>query len=203
MRRAAPEQRRIDRFLQIGLPNLFRHLYRADRAAGFDSGAPARHNAAAIREGRGMADATTTAGDGGDLGATLGLVRVVSMTPEGRAVLEYRAGPHMCHSGGVVQGGFVTGWIDAAMAHAAIAMGGPDIVPMSLELKVSFFAPARPGIVVAEGWVERRGRSTCFFEGQLRDTTGRVLAKASSTLMLAERGRVERAAQAAGTPPAA
>ncbi|WP_066780358.1 PaaI family thioesterase [Sphingomonas sp. CCH5-D11] len=132
-----------------------------------------------------------------ELSRTLGLVRVIEMDVEGRARLEYRAGHHMCHSGGVVQGGFVTGWIDAAMAHAAIAMGGPDIVPMSLELKVSFFAPARPGLVIAEGWVERRGRSTCFFEGRLLDATGRVLAKASSTLMLASRGRVEQASAAA------
>lgn len=133
-----------------------------------------------------------------ELSKTLGLVRVVTMDPAGRATLEYEAGTHMCHSGGVVQGGFVTGWIDAAMAHAAIAMGGPDIVPMSLELKVSFFAPARPGLVVAEGWVERRGRSTCFFEGHLLDGTGKVLAKASSTLMLAARARVEQASKAAG-----
>lgn len=132
-----------------------------------------------------------------ELSRTLGLVRVVEMDPAGRARLEYQAGQHMCHSGGVVQGGFVTGWIDAAMAHAAIAMGGPDVVPMSLELKVSFFAPARPGLVIAEGWVERRGRSTCFFEGQLLDTAGKVLAKASSTLMLAARDRVEQAAKAA------
>lgn len=132
-----------------------------------------------------------------ELSRTLGLVRVIEMNVEGRARLEYCAGQHMCHSGGVVQGGFVTGWIDAAMAHAAIAMGGPDIVPMSLELKVSFFAPARPGLVIAEGWVERRGRSTCFFEGRLLDATGRVLAKASSTLMLASRGRVEQASAAA------
>lgn len=132
-----------------------------------------------------------------ELSRTLGLIRVVEMNPEGRARLEYEAGTHMCHSGGVVQGGFVTGWIDAAMAHAAIAMGGPDIVPMSLELKVSFFAPARPGLVIAEGWVERRGRSTCFFEGRLLDPAGKVLAKASSTLMLAARDRVEQAAEAA------
>ncbi|OWK29265.1 PaaI family thioesterase [Sphingomonas dokdonensis] len=132
-----------------------------------------------------------------ELSRTLGLVRVVEMDPVGRARLEYRAGQHMCHSGGVVQGGFVTGWIDAAMAHAAIAMGGADVVPMSLELKVSFFAPARPGLVIAEGWVERRGRSTCFFEGRLLDTAGKVLAKASSTLMLAARDRVEQAAKAA------
>lgn len=134
----------------------------------------------------------------GELSETLGLVRVIEMAPEGRASIEYRAGAHMCHSGGVVQGGFVTGWIDAAMAHAAIAMAGPDVVPMSLELKVSFFAPARPGLVIAEGWVERRGRQTCFFEGHLLDHAGKVLAKASSTLMLADRGRVEAASAKAG-----
>jgi acyl-CoA thioesterase len=131
------------------------------------------------------------------LSATLGLVRVVSLDPAGRAVIEYLAGAHMCHSGGVVQGGFVTGWIDAAMAHAAIAMAGDAVVPMSLELKVSFFAPARPGVVTAEAWVEKRGRSTCFFEGRLCDADGKVLAKASSTLMLADKARVEGAAKAA------
>ena len=132
-----------------------------------------------------------------DLNQTMGFVRVVELDPQGRATIEYQAGMHMCHSGGVVQGGFVTGWIDAAMAHAAMAMTGPDIVPMSLELKVSFFAPARPGLVVAKAWVERRGRSTCFLEGQLLDAAGKVLAKASSTLMLADRGRIEQASSAA------
>lgn len=129
----------------------------------------------------------------GELSATLGLVRIVEMNPEGRARLEYRAGAHMCHSGGVVQGGFVTSWIDAAMAHACIAMTGPGVVPMSLELKVSFFAPARPGLVIAEAWVERRGRSTCFFEGRLLDGADKVLAKASSTITLMDQARVEGA----------
>ncbi len=132
-----------------------------------------------------------------ELSRTLGLIRVIEMNAEGRARIAYAAGTHMCHSGGVVQGGFVTGWIDAAMAHAAIAMGGADVVPMSLELKVSFFAPARPGTVIAEAWVERRGKRTCFFEGRLLDEAGTVLAKASSTLMLAERARVESASKAA------
>ncbi|MFZ5670733.1 MAG: PaaI family thioesterase [Pseudomonadota bacterium] len=139
-------------------------------------------------------------GDGegvADLNRTLGFVRRVEMDPAGRAAIEYEAGLHMCHSGGVVQGGFVTGWIDAAMAHAAIAMAGSDIVPMSLELKVSFFAPARPGRVIAEAWVERRGRRTCFFEGRLLDMSGTVLAKASSTILLAGRAGVEATAAAA------
>lgn len=128
---------------------------------------------------------------------TMGLVRIVTMDPTGRAVLEYEARPGMCHSGGVVQGGFVSGWIDAAMAHAAIALNGPDVTPMTLELKVSFFAPARPGRVFAEGWVERNGRRTCFYEGCLKDGAGTVLAKATTTMLLMDKARVERASAAA------
>lgn len=128
---------------------------------------------------------------------TMGLVRIVEMDKAGRAALEYEATPEQCHSGGVVQGGFVTGWIDAAMAHAAIALKGPDVVPMSLELKVSFFAPARPGRVIAEGWVERDGKRTAFFEGHLKNETGTVLAKGTSTILLADRSRVEASSQAA------
>ena len=120
---------------------------------------------------------------------TLGQVRVIS-NKEGRAVIEYEVAPQMCHSGGVAQGGFVCGWIDAAMAYASMSIM-PDMTPMSLELKVSYFAPARPGRVIAEGWIERRGRATCFAEGRLLDTDGKVLAKASSTIRLIPREAVE------------
>jgi uncharacterized protein (TIGR00369 family) len=129
------------------------------------------------------------------LQATLGQVRIVSLEA-GRAVIEYQVGPQMCHSGGVAQGGFVCGWIDAAMAHASLSLT-PEMTPMSLELKVSYFAPARPGLVVAEGWIERRGRATSFAEGRLLDAAGQVLAKASSTIRLIPREVVEASARRA------
>ncbi len=131
------------------------------------------------------------------LDRAMGLVRRREADPSGRAVVEYQAGLHMCHSGGVVQGGFISGWLDAAMAHAAIARLGTEMTPMSLELKISFYAPARPGLVIAEGWVERAGRSTCFTEGRLTDRSGAVLAKASSTIRLIPRAKVEADARAA------
>ena len=127
------------------------------------------------------------------LQTSLGQVRVVS-NDEGRAVIEYEVGAHMCHSGGVAQGGFVCGWIDAAMAHASLSIA-PEMTPMSLELKVSYFAPARPGRVIAEGWIERRGGATCFAEGRLLDPAGKVLAKASSTIRLIPREAVEASAR--------
>lgn len=128
----------------------------------------------------------------------MGLTRIVTMDAEaGRSCLEYLARAEQCHSGGVVQGGFVTGWIDAAMAHALIARLGEGIVPMTLELKVNFLAPARPGPVFAEGWIVKAGRKTAFVEGCLKDAAGDLLATASSTLMLADRARVEAASKAA------
>jgi uncharacterized protein (TIGR00369 family) len=129
------------------------------------------------------------------LQSTLGQVRVVSLE-DGRAIIEYEVGPQMCHSGGVAQGGFVCGWIDAAMAHASLSIA-PEMTPMSLELKVSYFAPARPGQVTAEGWIERRGKATCFAEGRLLDPEGKVLAKASSTIRLIRREAVEASAKKA------
>lgn len=129
------------------------------------------------------------------LQATLGQVRIIS-SEGGRSVIEYECGPQMCHSGGVAQGGFVCAWIDSAMAHASIS-AAPEITPMSLELKVSYFAPVRPGLVIAEGWIERRGRATCFAEGRLLDTAGNILAKASSTIRLIPREAVEASARRA------
>jgi acyl-CoA thioesterase len=130
------------------------------------------------------------------LSQTLGLQRIILMDAEtGRAQLEYLAGMHMCHSGGVVQGGFITGWLDAAMAHGIMAVTGYDYTPMTLELKVSFFAPTAPGLVIAEAWVERRGKSTSFMEAHLLNTNGEVMAKASSTLRLVLRAKVEARAR--------
>ena len=124
-------------------------------------------------------------------------MRVVSTDGEGgRTLIEYRCAPYMCHSGGVAQGGFVCGWIDAAMAHAAMSALGRELAPMSLELKVSFFAPARPGPVFAEGWVERAGRSVAFLEGRLTNAAGDVIAKASSTARLVPRANVEARSRA-------
>ena len=127
----------------------------------------------------------------------MGLVEVVSTDPEGKATMEFEARMSQCHSGGVVQGGFVTVWIDAAMAHACMAKNGPGIVPMTLEFKVSYFGPARPGKVIAEAWVVKHGKRTSFYEGHLKASDGTVLAKATSTVLLMDLSRVQAASDAA------
>ena len=117
----------------------------------------------------------------------LGLEEVIDHGESGRAVLRFRARMDQCHSGGVVQGGFVTGWIDSTMAYVVMAQTDFALSPLSLEIKVSFLQSARIGPVVAEAWIERRGRTTAFLEGLVRDEAGTVLAKATSTVKLVPR----------------
>ncbi|MFZ8891192.1 MAG: PaaI family thioesterase, partial [Pseudomonadales bacterium] len=69
-------------------------------------------------------------------------------------------------------------------AHACIGRFGERFWIATLEIKISFFRPATPGPVVAEGWIERAGKQTVFLEGQLKDEEGRVLAKGTSTVRL-------------------
>ena len=115
----------------------------------------------------------------------LGLEDVVDNGAQsGRAVLHFRATMEMCHSGGIVQGGFVTGWLDMAMANVVLSKTNYEQNLLSLEIKVSFLASAGPGLIIAEAWVERMGRSTGFLEARLTNEAGNVLAKASSTVKL-------------------
>ncbi len=132
-----------------------------------------------------MADTQTHDLDKNTLMETMGLVRTVSIdAEEGRAVLEFEAKPSQCHSGNIVQGGFVTGWIDAAMARALIIKTEGTLLPLSLDIKIAFYAAAHPGLVHAEAWIERLGRKTAFVEGRLTKPDGTVIAKGMSTVRL-------------------
>ena len=120
----------------------------------------------------------------------LGLQRVVSSDPSGRAVVEYRVEEHHCHA--VAQGGYVTAWIDSAMARAVGAATNGEFGANTLEIKVAFYRPALRGqLVTAEGWLDKLGRQIAFAEGELRDEEGTVIAKGSSTIKLGKFPRPE------------
>ena len=93
--------------------------------------------------------------------------------------------PAFCHSQGrICQGGFLTGMVDTAMAHAAMAKGSFANAVPTLELKISFLEAAGPGIVTAEGRVVRWGGSVGFLDGDIRDDTGRLVVHATSTVKI-------------------
>ena len=117
---------------------------------------------------------------------SMGFVRIVEADREaGRVRAEFDALPRFCHTDGtIVQGGFVTAWLDFSMAHAALLRADRPVGVASLELKVSFLKRVGPGRVVAEGRVVRLGRRVAFLEASLSDPAGTLLATASSTAMI-------------------
>jgi uncharacterized protein (TIGR00369 family) len=92
-----------------------------------------------------------------------------------------------CHTNGTIaQGGFITAWLDAAMAHAVIHDTGHAQTVFSLEIKVSFYEKVGPGAGRVEGRVIRRGKRVAFLEAALYNADGKLAAEATSTGLLAD-----------------
>lgn len=90
-----------------------------------------------------------------------------------------------CHTNGTIaQGGFITAWLDAAMAQAAIHATNHAFGVASLEIKVSFLERVGPGEGRAVGRVVRSGKRVAFLEGDLFNPEGKLAAQATSTALL-------------------
>lgn len=110
------------------------------------------------------------------------------------ARLRFQARAEFLH-GETVQGGFITAWIDSAMAHACRLVWEDAYMPATLEMKVAFLEPVYSQPVYAEGWIVRDGTSTAFVEGRLVDDSGTLLASATSTV---KKAKPRNAVSAAG-----
>ena len=102
--------------------------------------------------------------------------------------MDFEADLSFCHSGDIVQGGFLSGMLDAVMAFAAIATPGLCKSVATLEIKVSFMRVARNGKLSATGRVLHSGRSIAYLDGQLFQK-GELVAAASSTVKLLNQKR--------------
>ena len=82
-----------------------------------------------------------------------------------------------------IQGGYLCAMLDEAMSVACMVASGMTLVAPTLEMKTSFLRPAMPGQIKGIGRVVKWGRSIAFTEGELYDSDGRLLAKATGTAL--------------------
>jgi len=105
------------------------------------------------------------------------------------AIMEFDAVPEFCHSEAqIVQGGFITGMLDTCMAHLLIALLDFKFNPVSLDINVSFLAPAHPGTLVAEAKILRIGKSIAYLTSTLSQED-HLVATATSTIKLIPRSK--------------
>ena len=118
---------------------------------------------------------------------TLG-AKVISFSSEPPEIeMEFEAIYDFTHSDGqVVQGGFVTGMLDAPMAHLLMGLFDFKIIPMTLDLNVSFLAPTRQGKLNCIAEVLQLGKSTAFMTSKLYQQD-KLVASSTSTVRLVSR----------------
>ena len=90
---------------------------------------------------------------------------------------------------GMVHGGLACTLLDTVVGCAAQTTLPAGTGYTSIELKVSYLRPIHAGVpLVAHGWVTKPGRRVAFTEADIRDPEGKVLATASSTLLVIPTG---------------
>jgi uncharacterized protein (TIGR00369 family) len=97
------------------------------------------------------------------------------------ATLRFTAGKSLCNPDGGIQGGFICGMLDAAMANAVFCLLRDFAIVATLEIKVSYLEVSRQGELFARGIIIRCGKTVTFLEAELRDADDKLLATASST----------------------
>lgn len=87
---------------------------------------------------------------------------------------------------GVVHGGLVCTLLDSVAGCAVHSTLPAGVGYTSAEIKVSYLRPVHKdtGKLLAHGWVVKPGRRLAFAEADVRGTDGKIVATASSTLLV-------------------
>lgn len=104
----------------------------------------------------------------------------------GKALFTGTPGEHAYNPIGSVHGGYAATLLDSACGCAVHTTLDADQGYTTLELKVAYHKAmtAETGLVRAEGRVVTVGRRAAFAEATLKDAEGRLLASATSTLLV-------------------
>jgi uncharacterized protein (TIGR00369 family) len=105
----------------------------------------------------------------------------------GSCTMQFDIDRKYCHSGDIVQGGFVTAMLDMAMTHAAFTLDDELRNLSSLEIKTTYLEATRAGKLRVEGYVLRSGYKLAFLEGRMYDEAGTLTATGSSVAKLIRR----------------
>src|SRR4051812_13204153 len=102
---------------------------------------------------------------------------------EGRALLEVDLRDELLNSAGVAHGGVTMTLLDIAMSVAARTRDPKGVYAVTVEMKTTFLAPAKGKLTVSAECLQL-GRSVSFCEGEARDASGALVARASGTFMV-------------------
>lgn len=106
---------------------------------------------------------------------------------KGAVRVAYNTTDALANRYGAIHGGMTAAMLDDVISLAAgLVIEWGQITP-TLEMKVSYIAQGRPNSrIIAEARTIRRGGTVIFLEADLKDEAGKLIATASSTVMITQ-----------------
>jgi uncharacterized protein (TIGR00369 family) len=116
---------------------------------------------------------------------------VLKSIEPGHAIFEMEADERHHNPMGTLHGGIYCDLADAAMgfAYAATMKEGESFT--TIELKINFLGAVRRATLTAEARVVKAGSTLGYVECEVKDQTGKLVAKAASTCMKLRQDRTE------------
>lgn len=109
--------------------------------------------------------------------------RILDAKPDqGWIRVGFEGKPEFRNPAGFIQGGMLAAMLDDTMGPAAFIMGNGEVFTPTIDMHVSFLAPAKVGPIIGEANVVQMGKTIAFLEGKLMDEAGTVLAKATASV---------------------
>ena len=119
------------------------------------------------------------------------IVFVLKSIEPGHAIFEMEADERHHNPMGTLHGGIYCDIADAAMGYAYAATLAEGETFTTIELKINFLRAVRKATLIAEARVVKAGSTLGYIECEVKDQSGKLVAKAASTCMKLRQDRKE------------
>ena len=116
---------------------------------------------------------------------------VMKSIDPGHAIFEMEADERHHNPMGTLHGGIYCGLADAAMGFAYASTLGEGETFTTIELKINFLRAVRKATLTAEARVVKAGGTVGYVECEVKDDSGKMVAKAASTCIKLRQDRKE------------
>ncbi len=116
---------------------------------------------------------------------------VLKSIEPGHAIFEMEADERHHNPMGTLHGGIYCDIADAAMGYAYASTLAEGETFTTIELKINFLGAVRKATLTAEARVVKAGSTLGYVECEVKDQTGKLVAKAASTCMKLRQDRKE------------
>ena len=115
-----------------------------------------------------------------NIGTRLVEVKAGSLVLEGNMTAEAHGFP--TGRGMIVHGGAIATLADEALASVAFTLADEEMTTTTVDLKVDYLRPCRPGRLIARASVRHRTRRLAFCEATVEQDGGEIVAEARAVI---------------------